>query len=147
MSAANKRNYWVNMDLEKEPLLPPPEDDPEDDPPKDDKMDAEHVLSTVSVIVDRIMKASHDISLRYINRDELIKVISNLNNNKQHSFSSNDFIVLKKYEDYSHENKENEEGKINHECKNDYGVFKHRNMVLLWWWLLLGGDCGFAVDE
>ena len=94
----DNRNYWVNMDLEKEPLLPPPEDDPEDDPE-----DVEHVLS-VSVIVDTIMKASRDISLLYINRDELIKVISKLHNNKQHVFSSNDFIVLKKYEDYSYEN-------------------------------------------
>ena len=127
----DNRNYWVNMDLEKEPLLPPPEDDPEDDPPKDDKMDAEHVLLSVSVIVDRIMKASHDIPLRYINRDELVKVISNLHNNKQHAFSSNDFIVLKKYEDYSHENKENEEWKSNHECKTSYGVFKQRNMDLI----------------
>jgi serine/threonine protein kinase len=77
------------------------------------------------------MKTSRDISLRYINRDELIKVISNLHNNKQHAFSSNDFIVLKKYEDYSCENKENEKRKLNNECKNDYGVFKHRNMDLI----------------
>ena len=125
---ANNRNNRVNMGLEKEPLLPPPEDDPQDDHPKNDKMDAEHVLSAVSVIVDRIMKASHDISLRYINRDELIKVISNLHNNKQHAFSSNDFIILKKYEDYSHEN---EEWKSNHECKTSYGVFKHRHMDLI----------------
>lgn len=94
-------------------------------------MDAEHVLLSVSVIVDKIIKASHDISLRYINRDELIKVISNLHNNKQHAFSSNDFIVLKKYEDYSNENKENEEWKLNNKCKNDYGVFKHRHMDLI----------------
>ncbi len=32
----NKWNHWVNMDLEKEPLLP-------DDPPEDD---TEHVLSS-----------------------------------------------------------------------------------------------------
>ena len=114
----DNRNNQVPMDLEKEPLLPPPEDDPEDQ---------EHVLSE-SAIVDIIMKTSRDISLRYINRDELIKVISNLHNNKQHAFSSNDFIVLKKYEDYSHEN---EEWKSNNECKNDYGVFKHRNMDLI----------------
>ena len=116
----DNRNNQVPMDLEKEPLLPPPEDDPEDQ---------EHVLSE-SAIVDIIMKTSRDISLRYINRDELIKVISNLHNNKQHAFSSNDFIVLKKYEDYSCENKENEKRKLNNECKNDYGVFKHRNMDL-----------------
>ena len=117
----DNRNNQVPMDLEKEPLLPPPEDDPEDQ---------EHVLSE-SAIVDIIMKTSRDISLRYINRDELIKVISNLHNNKQHAFSSNDFIVLKKYEDYSCENKENEKRKLNNECKNDYGVFKHRNMDLI----------------
>ena len=74
----DNRNRRVNMDLEKEPLLPPPEDDPQDDPPKDDKMYTEDVLLSVSVIVDTIMKASRDISLRYINRDELIKVISKL---------------------------------------------------------------------
>ena len=124
----DNRNRRVNMDLEKEPLLPPPEDDPQDDPPKDDKMYTEDVLLSVSVIVDTIMKASRDISLRYINRDELIKVISNLHNNKQHAFSSNDFIILKKYEDYSHEN---EEWKSNHECKTSYGVFKHRHMDLI----------------
>ena len=94
----NKRNYKAHVDLEKEPLLPPLENDPEDDPPKDYKVDSEHVLSVpVPVIVDTIMKASHDISLNYINRDELTRVVSNLHNNKQHAFSSNDFIMLKKY--------------------------------------------------
>lgn len=82
---SNNHNYLVNMDLEKEPLLPP----------EDDKIDTtEHVLSEIE-IVDTIMKASHDISLRYINREELIKVISNLHNNQQYAFSSNDFIILK----------------------------------------------------
>jgi tRNA A-37 threonylcarbamoyl transferase component Bud32 len=123
------------VDLEKEPLLPPLENDPEDDPPKDYKVDSEHVLSVpVPVIVDTIMKASHDISLNYINRDELTRVVSNLHNNKQHAFSSNDFIMLKKYEDYSEENKdgeENEERKINCESKKDYGVFKNRRMDLI----------------
>ena len=129
----NKRNYKVHVDLEKEPLLPPLENDPEDDPPKDYKVDTEHVLS-VPVIVDTIMKASHDISLNYINRDELTRVVSNLHNNKQHAFSSNDFIMLKKYEDYSEENKdgeENEERKINRESKKDYGVFQNRRMDLI----------------
>lgn len=116
---SNNRNYLlVNMDLEKEPLLPP----------EDDKIDTtEHILSEIE-IVDTIMKTSHDISLRYINREELIKVISNLHNNQQYAFSSNDFIILKKYEDYSDENNENEERKSNHECEKDYGVFKHRHM-------------------
>lgn len=107
---SNNHNYLVNMDLEKEPLLPP----------EDDKIDTtEHVLSEIE-IVDTIMKASHDISLRYINREELIKVISNLHNNQQYAFSSNDFIILKKYEYYSDENDENnekEENKSNHECE------------------------------
>ena len=127
MSAANKRNYWVNMDLvlEKEPLLLP-EDDTEDDT-EDNKMDAQHVLSE---IVDTVMKTSNDASLRYINKEELTKVISNLHSHQQHAFSSNVFIVLKKYEDYS-ENKENEEGKSKHECKYDYGVFKNRHMDLI----------------
>jgi serine/threonine protein kinase len=125
--SANKRSYWVNMDLEKKPLLPPddPEDDPEDDP-KDDKKDTQYVLSE---IVDAIMKASHDISLRYIIREDLIKVISKLHNHQQRAFSSNDFIVFKKYENYA-EN-ENEHIKSNHECKYDYGVFKHRHMDLI----------------
>ena len=129
MSAANKRNYWVNMDLvlEKEPLLPPPEDYQKDDP-EDNKMDAQHVLSD---IVDTVMKTSNDILLRYINREELTKVISNLHSHQQHAFSSNNFIVLKKYEDYIDENKENEEGKSKHECKYDYGVFKNRHMDLI----------------
>ena len=128
MSAANKRNYWVNMDLvlEKEPLLLP-EDDTEDDT-EDNKMDAQHVLSE---IVDTVMKTSNDILLRYINREELTKVISNLHSHQQHAFSSNNFIVLKKYEDYIDENKENEEGKSKHECKYDYGVFKNRHMDLI----------------
>ena len=127
MSAANNRNYWVNMDLvlEKEPLLLP-EDDTEDDT-EDNKMDAQHVLSE---IVDTVMKTSNDASLRYINKEELTKVISNLHSHQQHAFSSNVFIVLKKYEDYS-ENKENEEGKTKHECKYDYGVFKNRHMDLI----------------
>lgn len=114
---SNNRNYFVNIDSEKEPLLPP----------NDDKIDTttEHVLSEIE-IVDTIMKASLDISLRYISREELIKVISNLHNHQQHAFSSNDFIVLKKYEDYA-EN-ENEDRKSNHEYKYDYGVFKHKNM-------------------
>ena len=129
MSAANKRNYWVNMDLvlEKEPLLPPPEDYQKDDP-EDNKMDAQHVLSD---IVDTVMKTSNDILLRYINREELTKVISNLHSHQQHALSSNNFIVLKKYEDYIDENKENEEGKSKHECKYDYGVFKNRHMDLI----------------
>ena len=76
------------------------------------------------------MKASRDISLRYISRDELVKVISKLHNHQQRAFSSNDFVVFKKYEDYS-ENKENEEGKSKHECKYDYGVFKNRHMDLI----------------
>jgi serine/threonine protein kinase len=127
----NKRNYKVHVDLEKEPLLPPLENDPEDDPPKDYKVDTtEHVLS-VPVIVDTIIKASHDISLGCINRDELTTVISNLHNNKQRAFSSNDFLMLKKYEDYSEENEENEERKINRESKKDYGVFKNRRMDLI----------------
>jgi serine/threonine protein kinase len=134
MSAANKRNYWVNMDLvlEKEPLLPPPEDDTEDDT-EDNKIDAQHVLSEV---VDTVMKISNDVLLRYIQREELTKIISKLHSHQQHAFSSNDFIVLKKYEDYS-ENNENEESKSNHEwnskheCKYDYGVFKHRHMDLI----------------
>ena len=113
---ANKRSYWVNMDLEKEPLLPP--DDPSED-------DTEHGLSEIE-IVDTIIKALHDASLRCINRDELIKIISKLHNNQQRAFTSNDFIVLKKYEDYS----ENEERKSN-QCKYDYGVFKHRHMNLI----------------
>jgi len=119
---ANNRSYWVNMDLEKEPLLPP------DDPPEDD---TEHGLSEIE-IVDTIIKALHDASLRCINRDELIKIISKLHNNQQRAFTSNDFIVLKKYEDYSEnkENKENEERKSN-QCKYDYGVFKHRHMNLI----------------
>ena len=113
---SNNRNYFVNIDSEKEPLLPP----------EYDNIDTtEHVLSEIE-IVDTIMKASRDISLRYINREELIKVISNLHNHQQHAFSSNDFIVLKKYEDYA-EN-ENEDRKSNHEYKYDYGVFKHKNM-------------------
>jgi serine/threonine protein kinase len=121
------------MDLEKEPLLPPPENDSEDDPPKDDKVDTEHVLS-VPVIVDTIIKASHDISLGCINRDELTRVVSNLHNNKQYAFSSNDFIMMKKYEDYSEENKdgeEYEERKSIRECNKDYGVFKNRRMDLI----------------
>ena len=126
----NNRNYKVNVDLENEPLLPPPEDDP----PKDCKVDAEHVLS-VSEIVDTIIKTSNDASLRYMQREELIKVISNLHNNKQYAFSSNDFIIMKKYEDYSDENKENEDSKerksIRGECKKNYGVFKHRRMDLI----------------
>ncbi|MDD1444021.1 protein kinase, partial [Dolichospermum sp. ST_sed3] len=113
---ANKRSYWVNMDLEKEPLLPP--DDPSED-------DTEHGLSEIE-IVDTIIKALHDASLRCINRDELIKIISKLHNNQQRAFTSNDFIVLKKYEDYS----ENEERKSK-QCKYDYGVFKHRHMNLI----------------
>jgi len=134
MSAANKRNYWVNMDLvlEKEPLLPPPEDDPEDDrkdDPEDNKMDAQNVLSE---IVDTIMKTSNDASLRYTpQREELTKIISKLHSHQQHTFSSNDFIVFKKYEDYIDENKENEEGKSKYECKYDYGVFKNRHMDLI----------------
>ena len=86
----NKWNHWVNMDLEKEPLLPP------DDPPEDD---TEHVLSNVE-IVDKIIKASHDASLRFINRDELLKVVSKLHHHQPHAFSSNEFIVFKKYEDF-----------------------------------------------
>jgi serine/threonine protein kinase len=128
--SANNRNYLVNIHLEKEPLLPPPENDT-DDPkydPKDDKVDNKHV---VSYIVETIMKISHDISLRYIKKDELIKVISNLHNNQQRAFSSNDFNVLKKYEDYTDENKKNEEMKSNHEYKYDYGVFKHKQMDLI----------------
>jgi len=118
---ANNRNYLVNIDSEKEPLLPP----------EDDKIDtAEHVLSEIE-IVDTIIKASHDISLRYINRDELIKIISKLHNHEQYAFSSNEFIILKKYEDYNDENNENEERKSNHESKYDYGVFKHRHMDLI----------------
>ena len=119
---ANKRSYWVNMDLDKEPLLPP--DDPSED-------DTEHGLSEIE-IVDTIIKASHDASLHCINRDELLKIISKLHNNQQRAFSSNDFIVLKKYEDYSEneENEENEERKSK-QCKYDYGVFKHRQMNLI----------------
>ena len=120
---ANKCSYWVNMDLEKEPLLPP------DDPPEDDTEHTEHVLSEIE-IVDTVMKASRDISLRYISREELIKVISKLHNHQQHAFSSNDFIAFKKYEDYSAEN-ENQEIILNHACKYDYGVFKHRQMDLI----------------
>ena len=130
--SANNRNYLVNIHLEKEPLLPPPEDDPEDDPkcePKDDKDDKVDNKHVVSYIVETIMKASHDISLRYIKKDELIKVISNLHNHQQRAFSSNDFNVLKKYEDYTDENDENKSNKENDE--NDYGVFKHKQMDLI----------------
>ena len=79
---SNNRNYFVNIDSEKEPLLPP----------NDDKIDTtEHVLSEIE-IVDTIIKASHDISLRYINREELIKIISKLHNHQRDAFSSNDFF-------------------------------------------------------
>jgi serine/threonine protein kinase len=100
----------------------------DDDGDVDKNKNIEKIL-TVTEIVDTIIKASHDESLRCINRDDLIKIISKLHNNQQRAFSSNDFIVLKKYEDYSEnkENKENEERKSN-QCKYDYGVFKHRQM-------------------
>jgi serine/threonine protein kinase len=123
---SNNRNYLVNIDSEKEPLLPP----------EYEKIDTtEHVLSEIE-IVDTIIKASHDISLRYINREELIKIISKLHNHQRDAFSSNDFIILKKYEDYSendenNENNKNEERKSNHKCKYDYGVFKHKHMDLI----------------
>lgn len=92
---------------------------------------------TITEIVDTIMKALHDASLplRCINRDEIIKVISKLHSHQQRAFSSNDFVVFKKYEDYSVENveNENEERKSNHEyeCKYDYGVFKPKQMDLI----------------
>jgi serine/threonine protein kinase len=100
----------------------------DDDGDVDKNKNIEKIL-TVTEIVDTIIKASHDESLRCINRDDLIKIISKLHNNQQRAFSSNDFIVLKKYEDYSEnkENEENEERKSN-QCKYDYGVFKHRQM-------------------
>jgi serine/threonine protein kinase len=113
----NKWNHWVNMDLEKEPLLPP------DDPPEDD---TEHVLSNVE-IVDKIMKASHDASLRCINRDDLMKVVSKLHHHQPHAFSSNEFIVFKTYEDLLTKIKINSKD----ECKYDYGIFKHREMDLI----------------
>ena len=121
--SANNKNYLVNIHLEREPLLPPND-------PEDDNADTTQLGLSEIEIVDTIMKASHDVSLRYIKRDELIKVISKLHNHQQHAFSSNDFIIFKKYEDYSAEN-ENQERKINHACKYDYGVFKHRQMDLI----------------
>ena len=88
-------------------------------------------IFTVTEIVDIVVKASHDVSLRYINRDELIKIISKIHSHQQRAFSSNDFIIFKKYEDYCDENEDSEKKKLNHECKYDYGVFKHRQMDLI----------------
>jgi serine/threonine protein kinase len=122
--SANNKNYLVNIHLEREPLLPPND-------PEDDNADTTQLGLSEIEIVDTIMKASHDVSLRYIKRDELIKVISKLHNHQQHAFSSNDFIIFKKYEDYSAENENQEERKLNHACKYDYGVFKHKQMDLI----------------
>lgn len=97
---------------------------------EDDKNTESTLLKVVKVddIVETILKASHDISLRYIIKEELIKIISKLHNHQQDAFSSNDFIVFKKYEDYIDEN---EETKSNHKCKTSYGVFKQRHMDLI----------------
>jgi serine/threonine protein kinase len=111
-----------NNNNETEPLLPSHSED--------DKNTECTLLKVVKVvdIVETIMKASHDISLRYINKEELIKIISKLHNHQQDAFSSNDFIVLKKYEDYIDENEKTES---NHKCKTSYGVFKQRHMDLI----------------
>ena len=116
MNTTNNKNK--NNNDETEPLLPPHSED--------DKKNTESSLLKVDDIVETIMKASRDISLRYISRDELVKIISKLHNHQQDAFLSNDFIVLKKYEDYT-----NDEKKLNHECKTSYGVFKHRHMDLI----------------
>ena len=107
------------------------DDDDGDDGDDGGKNKVIEKIFTVTEIVDTIMKASHDVSLRYINRDELIKIISKIHNHQQRAFSSNDFIIFKKYEDYCDENEDSEKRKLNHECKYDYGVFKHRQMDLI----------------
>ena len=85
MNTTNNKNK--NNNDETEPLLPPHSED--------DKKNTESSLLKVDDIVETIMKASRDISLRYISRDELVKIISKLHNHQQDAFLSNDFIVLK----------------------------------------------------
>ena len=127
MNTTNNKNK--NKNHEREPLLPLLSSQASH---LEDEKNTESRLLKVDDIVETIMKASRDISLRYISRDELVKVISKLHNHQQRAFSSNDFVVFKKYEDYS-ENKENEENeeRKSKQCKYDYGVFKHKQMDLI----------------
>ena len=91
---------------------------------------------TVTEIVDLIMNISQDIPLRYTNRDELVKIISNMHN--QHSsssvFNNNNFIILKKYDDYNegegeysaNESSYSESCNKSYDTAKKYGVFKHK---------------------
>ena len=65
-------------------------------------------ILTVTEIVDLIINTSQSIQ-RYTNRDELVKIISNIHSQNSKSscaFDNNDFIVFKKYDEYSEDDGE-----------------------------------------
>ena len=133
MNADKNKIYKKNCDLENRledtrPLLSFQSNEDNDDGDDGKNKNIEKVL-TVTEIVDTIIKASQDIPLRrdHINRDELLKVVSKLHHHQPHAFSSNEFIVFKKYEDLLTKIKINSKD----ECKYDYGIFKHREMDLI----------------
>ena len=107
-----------------------------DNDDKNKNKNIEKIL-TVTEIVDLIINTSQNIQLRYTNRDELVKIISNIHSQNSSScvFNNNDFIVLKKYDDYSEGKGEDDANKrsggsenYNKNCETtkNYGVFKHK---------------------
>jgi hypothetical protein len=95
-------------------------------------------ISTVTEIVDLIINTSQSIQLRYTNRDELVKIISNIHSQNSSScvFNNNDFVVFKKYDDYGEGEGEcnvvtksgggSENYNKNGDTTKNYGVFKHK---------------------
>jgi hypothetical protein len=135
-----KKNYISDVEIELEessdtrPLLSFKFND-DDDGGNNKNKNIEKTL-TVTEIVDLIMNISQDIPLRYTNRDELLKIISNMHN--QHSsssvFNNNNFIILKKYDDYNegegeyiaNESSDSKSCNKSYDTSKKYGVFKHK---------------------
>jgi Protein kinase domain len=138
----HKKNYsfpgienGLEESLDMLPLLPYRLDN--DDVVGKNKNKTIEKILTVTEIVDLIINTSQSIQLRYTNRNELVKIISNLHNQNSSScvFNNNDFIIFKKYDEYGEG--EGEDGankssggseKYNKNCEitKNYGVFKHK---------------------
>lgn len=137
----HKKNYsfpgienGLEESLDMLPLLPYRLDN--DDVVGKNKNKTIEKILTVTEIVDLIINTSQSIQLRYTNRNELVKIISNLHNQNSSScgFNNNDFIIFKKYDDCGEGDAANKSSggseKYNKNCEitKNYGVFKHKSL-------------------
>ena len=85
-------------------------------------------ILTVTEIVDLIINTSQSIQLHNTNRDELVKIISNIHgkNSSSSVFNNNDFVIFKKYDDCGEASGGSENYNKNCETTKNYGVFKHK---------------------